>query len=601
MEHFNKLKTGLQGIGYGIFRYPLAIAFILAFAVINAITIEKNIPDAMPARLACIIGLLLAFAVSMFWERFLHKRIYRYILMAGAILLSAAYYLLLMNTNESSMVMIIRTSVLSFALFITAVWVPSIRQKLTFYESFLSFFKALFLTALFATVLFGGAALILGAVDALLFRIADTAFMHTANLVYVVFGITLFLSMTPDFMSISDREDYNRVRSANRDEEAEYTKRSTSCPKFLERLISYIIVPLTAIFTIILLIYILMNIRSGFWKDDLIEPMLVAYSITVIVVCVLTGTLKNRFASLFRLIFPKVLILLVALQMAASVMKIQDTGISHGRYYVLLYGLFAIITGVIFSFLDSRKHGIIAAVLIALSILSVIPPVDAFTVARVSQTNVLKNILVRNNMFSEDTIIADSSISDSDKDMIATAYEYLFSMGYTNDIPWLQEINSSRSFEDVFGFSQYGFYGDKVDETAYYSAYLDRAVDTSMAGYDVFAYITVSYTLPDKSDETLAEFVYQGKNYSLQLSADEEADQISLLDDALNVIAVFDLAQVKQRLESGEISMNNPQSDTTTFISDDGMKFLFTELTMNKSEDIEYLYLRGMWFYDFDN
>ena len=54
--------------------------------------------------------------------------------------------------------------------------------------------------------------------------------------------------------------------------------------KFLEGLISYIIIPITAIFTVILLLYVIMNITGDFWKDNLMEPLLVTFSITVIVV-----------------------------------------------------------------------------------------------------------------------------------------------------------------------------------------------------------------------------------------------------------------------------------------------------------------------------
>ena len=58
---------------------------------------------------------------------------------------------------------------------------------------------------------------------------------------------------------------------------------AAKCPKFFEILISYIIIPLIAVFTIILLVYIIKNIGGEFWSDNLLEPMIVSYSIFVIV------------------------------------------------------------------------------------------------------------------------------------------------------------------------------------------------------------------------------------------------------------------------------------------------------------------------------
>ena len=70
-------------------------------------------------------------------------------------------------------------------------------------------------------------------------------------------------------------------------------------------------------------------------------------------------------------------------------------GVTHGRYYVILFGIFATIAGLIFSFLPIKKNGIIVAVLIVFSAISIIPPIDAFTVSRVNQINLLEKTLLR--------------------------------------------------------------------------------------------------------------------------------------------------------------------------------------------------------------
>src|SRR5699024_3390994 len=121
---------------------------------------------------------------------------------------------------------------------------------------------------------------------------------------------------------------------------------------------------------------------SQFWTNNLLEPMLISYSIIVILVLLLTTRIDHSIADLFKKIFPKVLIPIVLFQVIASLLKIGDMGITHGRYYAILYGIFTVITAYIFSFVSFRKTGMIAAVLIVFSTISIIPPVDAFTVSQ---------------------------------------------------------------------------------------------------------------------------------------------------------------------------------------------------------------------------
>ena len=162
------------------------------------------------------------------------------------------------------------------------------------------------------------------------------------------------------------------------------------CPKFLGVLISYILIPLIAVFTLILVVYIIKNIGGEFWTDNLLEPMLVAYAITVILVYILASEIENKFTAFFRKIFPKVLVPIVLFQITSSILSLTDTGVTHTRYYVILFGLFAAIAGILMSFLPVRKNGVIAALLIVFAVVSIVPPVDAFTVSRINQIDMLK-------------------------------------------------------------------------------------------------------------------------------------------------------------------------------------------------------------------
>ena len=127
------------------------------------------------------------------------------------------------------------------------------------------------------------------------------AYSHAANIIFILFAPVYFLSLIPVYYGKSDENEPGE----GMEPKADKIDKMANCPKYLEILISYIIIPLTAVFTLILGVYIATNIGSDFWTDNLLEPMIVSYSITVILVYILASRLENRFAQLFRKIFPK--------------------------------------------------------------------------------------------------------------------------------------------------------------------------------------------------------------------------------------------------------------------------------------------------------
>lgn len=215
------------------------------------------------------------------------------------------------------------------------------------------------------------------------------------------------------------------------------------------------------LYTFILAAYILLNIGGDFWTDNLLEPMLVSYSITIIIITILVSRLTNAFAVSFRKILPKVLLPIILFQLIASVLKIGEMGITHGRYYVLLFGLFALLTSIIFSFFPIEKSGWIAAILIVFSIVSIVPPIDAFTVSRVNQTNLLQKTLMEHDMWQDGEIVPNSDLPIKEQRKITQLVDYLNQMNYTKRIDWLP---STLHFKETFGFNE--VYG-KGDDMAY--------------------------------------------------------------------------------------------------------------------------------------
>jgi hypothetical protein len=567
MKSINKLKKTLSGLYEAISRYPLTVIFLIGTAIINSMGIERGEPYTKEL-LTFVVGAFLGFTMQAAYERFYKKLLHRVILMSISIILTLGYFLIINQSLTTSLETWIRTSVALFALFIAYIWIPVIKSQVTFNESFMSAFKSFFNSFLFSLVIFIGMSLILTAIDLLLFAVNEKSYMHTLNMVGIIFAPIYFLSLIPIYPGLlnknlsinnlranSDNLEYNK-EIINYDEELIF--KASSCPKFLEILISYIVIPLLSVYTAILVIYIIRNINTKFWNDNRLEPMLIGFAITVILLYILASRLENKFATVFRKIFPKLLVPIVLFQILSSILRIQYTGITHGRYYVILFGIFAVISGILLCIVPVRKNGIIAILLIGFSLFSIIPPVDAFTVSRTNQQKKLENILIKNNMLIDNKITPNPSISDEDKKVISTTLNYLEMMGYTKKIEYFgNDFNLYKDFYNTFGF--YRYEDDIYRQDNIYIS-LNRQLPINVSGYDTLV-VTDFYIGKDNSNSNskLCNFEKAGHNYTLSINYSLESSDLWLSDDKNEELMRIDVKNVFEKFDTS-ISGNYPES-----------------------------------------
>ena len=572
MKQIFNFQDRLRGLNDAIARYPLTTAFLLAAAVINAFDISTS-KDYSKYLITFVVGAFLGAVVQVAYERFFCKSVSRVILMGTAVLLTAGYYLIIMTAPKLGMEIGIRTSVALFALLIAFIWVPVIKSEISFNESFMATFKAYFNSLFFSGVILGGIYIIIAAVDQLLFPVDYKAYSHAANIVFILFAPMYFLSLIPVYPGTADKE---KIESA------------AHCPKFLEILISFILIPLIAVFTIILLIYIIRNIGGKFWTDNLLEPMLVSYSITVILLYILASRLENKFAIFFRRIFPKVLVPIVLFQIVSSVLSLAGTGITHTRYYVILFGIFAAAAGVILSIVPVRKNGIIAAMLIAFALVSILPPVDAFTISRRSQTVMLKNVLLKNHMLDNNIIKPNASIPEEDKKTIVKAINYLNMMEYTNRIEWLPgDFSRYDDFYKTFGFNEYEAPGN-INQQVYLSIEQETPID--ITGYDSFVHFNVN--IPgDNINDNIGNIVKSGKNYTLTKDTTKDQCDIYLMGENKKELIRFSTREIFDRFNNYNTSKGSIPTVQASFTKENGLAkitFVVQSLNMDKTPNQVY-------------
>jgi len=543
MNQNKKLYSGLIHFINTVYRFPLTVLLLILIAVVNGLEIQHHFTQYSKLLFTFITGVLLSLVAQVVYERFFDKFVMKVSLMAGTVVLTAGYYFTLPSVEKMNTIFTIRTSVMWFILLIAFLWIPTIQEAFTFNENILAVFTAFFLAVFYSGVMFIGVSLVIMAIDKLIVPVDSNSIPHAANLIFCVFAAIHLLSNLPAPL--------NRIE--NEGEIGKETERKVTISKLLETLISYVVIPITAIFTLVLLLYVIMNITGSFWTNNLMEPLLVSYSITVIVVYLLSSNIANKLADMFRKVFPKVLVPIVLFQTIASVLKIGEMGVTHGRYYAILFGIFSTIAGILFCFVPKEKNGLIAPILILLSLVSIVPPIDAFTLSRKNQVDRLKEVLIRNDMLQDDKITPSNALSQKDKEIIKSAVNYLDRYDYTEEIPWLLSYADQRDFDKTFGFPRYEHVNK--DDTIFLSR---EHSAVPISGYDILLKVNLYY---GKEDREIESFSYQGKQYRLlnQMQSNGE-HSIVLVDGEDKEIIRLDM----QEIESRSISLDNGLKDTIT-------------------------------------
>lgn len=516
MRWTETIKSRFKGMGESVVRFPLTVLFLIAGAILNSLMIENTELDFTRFIYTFLVGALLSVVGQMLYERFFSNPNIRYGLMLGAVAITIGYYFAVGPQYEVNTVIFIKTFVALFALLIAFIWIPSINNEaVPFHRSFLSVVKAFFVALLFSMVLAAGISAIYSAADYLLFDIDPNILGHLLNIVGTLFAPIYFLSMTPVY-PIEIEAEFSHKETLPENEKLMH---QFTVPRFLEILIAYIVIPLVAIYTLILVLYVVFNITGEFWTNNLLEPLLVSYAIIVIIVLILSYNIENRYAVLFRQIFPKILVPIVVFQTIASILKIREMGITHGRYYVILFGIFATITGLIFSFMKPKNHGYIAAVLLFLAALSIVPPVDAFTLSKRNQINLLEETLRENNMLEDDGINPNSEVAEEERVIVTKTATYINDMGYNDEVDFLPEnFDVYNDFRETFGFNMTYDQDEFPDGTGQY-AYLNReeAIAFPVSGADVLVPQMLSYS--EEQQEVIIEnvaFAVDDENYELE-------------------------------------------------------------------------------------
>jgi hypothetical protein len=534
MKMLATLTRRLTGMNTTIMRFPITLLLLVVLAVVQCVTIESG--HEYGNVVVTLIFAALAFnTAQVYAERYVHSWRARVLPMAGAALLTLLYFILIRHDPVFSTIVMTRTSIVIFGLFIAFAWLPSLRGGSSFYTNFMILFKSIFSSLFFSTIIYGGIMLILVAVDTLLVQIGLRPYSYTSIILWTVWAPTLFLSLIPVF-----RENSVEI------------ERAAKVPKFLEVLISYVMIPVAAIYSLVLLIYMIKTVMLRDWNENLLEPLILSYCIAVLMIYILSNRLMNRFAVLFRRVAPKLLIPVALFQFMSTLLIVVNQGITHTRYLVLLFCLYVAVCGIILNISSLKNKGYIAIFAMVCSVIAVTPPIDAFTISRASQTAQLQTVLERNQMINKHQIHPSPSINRKDQETIARSISYLDQIDALQRLTYLPKtFDISSDFEKTFGFSPYA----KSDYQSY-----DIGMNQTMtiSGYDYLTSLSISKS-GAKSHFSISRISEDGATYQVSFDPSGKYGAIQITDLKKRMILSAPLAPMIDHVAR---SKKNAGSDT---------------------------------------
>ncbi len=236
-----------------------------------------------------------------------------------------------------------------------------------------------------------------------------------------------------------------------------------------------------------------------------------------------------------------------------------------------MFGIFATVSAFIFSIRPNHKNNVIAPILIALSLISILPPTDAFTISKYNQINRLSNVLEKNEMLKDDKIVPNANIADEDKQIIINSVRYLSRMDYLKDINWLHDYYENYDFQKTFGFNQFG----NIPETEMpdsWRLFLAQWTPIDISDYDIFVEADL-YRVDQRSSSEITYLEYDG--YSIKQEGENGIGDIVLRDGQDNELIRYSLDSIFERFMDREPRFGDISRDEAEFISENDNVVLY--------------------------
>jgi len=337
------------------------------------------------------------------------------------------------------------------------------------------------LAGAFATVLFMGLGLALGALENLFgVDIPSRRYFQLWIMILGLFVVPFILSGIPENLrKLEEIADY---------------------PKSLKVLGQYVLPPLVLVYFVILYAYVAKIIFTWSWPQGWVGRLILGFSATgILALFVLdplrekmeTGWIKKVSRWYYLILLPLIVVLFLALWR-----RISEYAITEDRYLGLAIAVWLAFIAVYFLFSRAKSIKMIPASLCVSTFLISFGPWGMFSVSEQSQIGRLEKMLAADSILVNGMVQkAPSPISDEDDVEISSILSYLHQVhGFSDIQPWFAESLRLDSVENWTWFKnpdyvaklmgiEYDPYGIRGGDE-YFSVFIDLQAPISIAGYD---------------------------------------------------------------------------------------------------------------------
>lgn len=561
-----------------IFRFPLTVVFILLLTAWQIYT-KESVGTFEPTFLLLIIGIIFSATSQLFYERFFKQRVQMRWILYGLVIIFVLLYRFYLSSSHSLIddswnfysIPGIRTMILYFVAVILFIWAPTIKSKIKFSDSFLVTFKTYFITSFFSIILFLGVIFTFSLFEFLFFTIKMDWFFYSSVFIFCLFAPILFLTFIPDYFSI-EPESINEERTV---------EQSVHMPKFLHHLISYILIPVMAILTGIIVVYILINLRGKFFTENILEGLLLSYAINGWILLILADSIENKMALWFKKIFPIALIFVLIFQMISTFLQIREVGVTHGRYIILMFGVGSVISGVWYIFKKNHLQ-LLPIVAIIAGLISLTPPIDALTISVNQQRGRINDVLNKYDMLIDSNhVTPNPDVSINDQETIQESLNYLSEIRALNQLEWLPEKYYYRE-DEYLGFvtehnswGQDGNYREEINQA-------NVSLDEEHPNIPISEFEQIfDLSLGDNFDDFSESVDLKGEAYVINVRLDEEFI-IEMDADRLEEPLEFDFSYVLEDFKGrGSLSLPREKLTFTEEIDDYQVQIIIRYLNIS--------------------
>ena len=394
-------------------RFPvvLACAIVAAIAAMRAIDAESAAELRLVATAA--LGLPLLTGLTLFAERWKLAWPRHWALRGLGLAVLALYYWQWPNWGEN--IAGLRHFHLTATLHLLVAFIAylGVREPNGFWQFNRTLFFRFGLGAIYTGVLFGGLSIALFGIENLFgVDIADENYGRLFFLLGFVFQTWFVLAGVPDdFEQLERRDDY---------------------PAGLRVFAQYVLLPLVAVYLIILTAYLGRVVITTTWPSGWIGLLVSALAAFGILSLLLVHPRRgqeghawiDRYARIFWiLIIPSIVMLLLAIGQ-----RIGQYGITERRYLLLVLAVWLAGAALFYTVTRSREIKGIPLTLAVIGALSFVGPWSAYAVAERSQVGRLEDLLSTHGVLAEGTISpADMEIPPEDWQQINDVLLYLIS------------------------------------------------------------------------------------------------------------------------------------------------------------------------------